>query len=390
MGVQVAQEATLRPDILPWEPGAAEHAGTEDLAAMEGMDRNAVDVNDDASCKSSEESFDGTSDELSERLKRGEQLWQSYLDFINRQTSDTTTEWDLFNDQLQLWLESFNDLCFWPMSLDLCERHSNWLTACPDRLSLAAEAAWQMGYLQLAQDWLRAALLLAPHSPELTSQYHSLQDWVGFCRQFPVGLNNPRDDNHLHLQLLGHQHMRSYLNVYDEQVVDLCCLPDYADASDWHHWLDQQYAEGDQLSFAVMHEHWGMVGVVSLVMHRQVGFFYYWIGADYRGQGLGPQAVNLLLQSAVQTWGLHTCYAKVYDYNGGSRRALEKLGFEELPIRATEPNERELFYRLGESADADIITSEMYWFYERMGCYKAFTRPLPGALFFFPGQGGWH
>ena len=43
---------------------------------------------------------------------------------------------------------------------------------------------------------------------------------------------------------------------------------------------------------------WGFVGSVSLVMHGEVGFFYYWIGRDFQGYGIGPEAVQLLLQAA--------------------------------------------------------------------------------------------
>ena len=45
------------------------------------------------------------------------------------------------------------------------------------------------------------------------------------------------------------------------------------------------------------------------------------------------------------------CYAKVFEHNGESRRLLERLGFEDMEIRARPPDEAEKFYQL-DSSDA--------------------------------------
>ena len=108
-----------------------------------------------------------------------------------------------------------------------------------------------------------------------------------------------------------------------------------------------------------MHEQWGLIGSLNLVLSEGVGAVYYWLGEDFRGYGFMQQALCLLLNEAVDCWGLECCYARVYQHNAASRRLLEKTDFTVLsPIRLQ--SEREvLFYRRGPEMPVASVLREL-------------------------------
>lgn len=54
----------------------------------------------------------------------------------------------------------------------------------------------------------------------------------------------------------------------------------------------------------------------------------YWIGRAFWGQGLVPEAGELLLRHAFLDLGMRAVWCSYYDGNHKSRRVMEKLGFE--------------------------------------------------------------
>ncbi len=124
----------------------------------------------------------------------------------------------------------------------------------------------------------------------------------------------------------------------------------------------------------MLHREWGFIGCVSLAVHRDVGFFYYWLGRDFQGRGYGPRAGALLLSLAQQAYGLRCCYAKVYDHNLRSRRGLEKMGFADLDIRGAGEDCNQVFYRRGPAQARRRIVGELHWLLE---CMDAQVRPAP-------------
>lgn len=287
-----------------------------------------------------------------------------------KNTTDST--WS--DDELVAFFQDCQFYCFWPMTLSIAEEQiSNLSIKC---LELAAYAAFQMGYLSLAETFVRRGLLIEQKNSYLLQLGQDFGAWSGFCHQYKLNQLFSHDESNLFLQLLGQHHLDSFMTIYDSETAELCCLPAFVDSWDWHQWLEDQYGTGDQLTFAVMHPDYGMIGSVSLVLHDKTGFFYYWIGQGFRGHSFGPMAVSLLLEMASSTWGIEKCYAKVFQGNEASRRGLQKLGFNELPIRAAEPFENELYYCLGDTSDMDAVTDDMYDFYQKIKCWKPFTRPL--------------
>lgn len=60
------------------------------------------------------------------------------------------------------------------------------------------------------------------------------------------------------------------------------------------------------------------------VTDREIG---YWIGVDYWGQGLIPEAVQALLQYAFAEQDVETVWCGFFDGNTQSQRVQEKCGF---------------------------------------------------------------
>jgi len=238
--------------------------------------------------------------------------------------------------------------------------------------ALSAQAAFQLGAHDLAEaHWLRRTLS-NPDDIDTANAYAHLQAWLGFLRRSP-----PIECEGVRLEPLGHHHIGDFAWQYtDPRIAELCCLPTFEDDRKWHQWLDTCWGYGDQRLYAVIHPDWGFVGSVSLIQHGDLGFFYYWIGQDFRGIGLGPAAVHALLEDARSHRGMRTCYAKVFADNLPSRRALRRLGFEPLDFRAVPPDEREVFYRCGEDATREVDVADLRRLFRCIGSEIRIAVPM--------------
>lgn len=78
------------------------------------------------------------------------------------------------------------------------------------------------------------------------------------------------------------------------------------------------------------------VGCCSLIpqydVYRINAEIGYWIGEPYWGKGYATEAVRLLIKFAFEELDLLRIYAKIYEYNIGSMKVLEKTGFEKEAI----------------------------------------------------------
>lgn len=53
----------------------------------------------------------------------------------------------------------------------------------------------------------------------------------------------------------------------------------------------------------------------------------YWVGKPYWGRGYAPEAARALLERGFSTLGCAAIWCAHYDFNGQSRRVIEKCGF---------------------------------------------------------------
>jgi RimJ/RimL family protein N-acetyltransferase len=264
----------------------------------------------------------------------------------------------------------------WPLVRRLALRCGD-ARALPDAVeSMRVQALLRLGETDEAIARCRSRMLSHPFDSAVAATHAQLREWASFVES--VGGTIKGDG--LRLEPLGHHHLQDFsLQYADPAIAALCCLPAFRDDRQWHRWLDGCWACGDERLYAVIHAEWGFVGSVSLCTYRDLGFFYYWIGRDYRGARIGPAAVRLLLDDACAHRGLRTCYAKVFADNLPSRRALRRLGFAPLDVRAVPPDEREIFYRRGEDAGREIDVAELRRLFGGIGSRIRIAVPIAHA-----------
>jgi RimJ/RimL family protein N-acetyltransferase len=244
-------------------------------------------------------------------------------------------------------------------------------------LDCLLEACRQLGDGERAFALSVRRQLAQPRESDHAAAHAGLFDWLRWrAAALPVdGAGFGERD--LALEPLAHHHLHPFAWQYhDPDISQLCCLPGFGDAGEWHEWLDNAWARDAQQLYAVQHADWGFIGCVSLVLHGDVGFFYYWLGPDFRGLGFGPRAVALLLDAARAQRGLRCCYAKVFEYNAASRRALDKIGFADLGIRGVGADADQLFYRWGEPAAHGDAVAQLHWLLDRMDSGTRAAAPL--------------
>lgn len=219
-----------------------------------------------------------------------------------------------------------------------------------------AVAFWQLGHLDSAVNLL---IDFMPHY-EQNSPLHQFYQQV----KRDIDANHfivCSDDNpELYICPLEEQHLSSFTWVYqDSQIAKLCNLPEFNSDEQWYQWLDRDQVNPNKHVFAVNHELWGFVGVVAIEVHDGVGFFYYWLGQDFQGGGLGPQAVELMLGIAKEHMGMNCCYAKVFKHNIASQKAMTKMGFEPVPFAIDKPNDDQMYFYLGKSKSKQTWWQEL-------------------------------
>lgn len=114
-----------------------------------------------------------------------------------------------------------------------------------------------------------------------------------------------------------------------------------------HQWMatDGQCNE-KRFVFAVMHRDRGFAGVVGAHVRGEAAHFYFWVGADHQGAGIGRAAARLLFLQ-LESARVAEVYTVVYADNRRSRRALVALGFRRVRVTAVAPGADVLLYRRG-------------------------------------------
>lgn len=249
-------------------------------------------------------------------------------------------------------------LCDWPI-LRRLQDIGAW-TATANEVALAEI---QMGRFDKALSMLESALEKQPFDAGL---HKAKQEISQFVTNVPYQLSDLQNGP-VSLTPLNFNHVADFGWQYgDASIAKLCNLPKFPSAQHWVHWLHLCQQEKERRLFAVMHEEFGFIGSVSLQVFNGIGFFYYWLGADFQGLGLGPKAVDILMSVGRRYLGMECCYAKVFDFNKPSHRAIVKLGFERLPFKAAAPSEAEVFYYQGEEKDIEQHHKELARLLDKM------------------------
>ncbi len=257
-------------------------------------------------------------------------------------------------------------LCDWPLTIYCRESEHDRLVRSPGNslkngdfvnnvVSLAA-AYRQQGLLSSAQQLIESTMLLDYQNPFLEQCLHQLRKELF---DFPYRMED-LSDGVVTLIPLAEQHFDSFFWAYaDPDIAYRCNLPQFESMQHWLNWLHASEQECGKRVFAVIHRDWGFVGSVSLEVFAGIGFFYYWIDHDFQRQGLGPQAVSLLLEIGAIYFALDCCYAKVYDDNIASHKAMKKLGFYQISLTQMAPHDNETLYYLGREKNLSTLFLEL-------------------------------
>lgn len=298
--------------------------------------------------------------------------------FLTKLRQLVFTNQAISEQELSNLVQLTHHLCDWQILIDLDKR---FCIENPADKQLIAYAYWKLGY------WMHACHLLEQlmfKHPSCTQAFH-LYDQLTYQAQVQ---KVPRYFNdaicaELSLEPLTTHHSAEFLWQYwDPEIAQLCCLPELHSEFEWLNWFQEQLGFDDQTLQAIYHSEYGFVGVVSLVMHEQTGFIYYWVGRDFQGRGIGSNAAQLMLQMAVDIFGLTDCYAKVFESNTASQKLLVKLGFERLSVNAAPPFESEALYYLGEQTCEKDKVFALAELFEKMGSSTQVDMPLSWQLEF--------
>ena len=241
-----------------------------------------------------------------------------------------------------------------------------------NKLRLLSRACRQQGLFDQAESCLKQGLLKYQRNKALLEDYKRLQE---LKKNLPQGLITLRSDELILTPLQRHHEKDFFWQYADPTIAELCTLPDFNDEDEenWDEWLMESQRRSSAHLFAVHHIHWGFVGSVNIDVFKGVGFFYYWFGKDFQGQGFGPQAARILLGWSAEYLSLNCCYTKVYQDNIYSQKALVKSGFRPLPLKIAESYEQEAYeeeyiYYQGNNRPDKILLAEINQFFIDMDC----------------------
>ena len=105
--------------------------------------------------------------------------------------------------------------------------------------------------------------------------------------------------------------------------------------ADWY--LDhiaKKKKDGKIFNWAIRHSEDGFIGSVGLLGGVALGnptrdAFGYWLWEKYWGKGIMTNVVESFVEYCLGERGLSRIEATVFEYNKGSKRVLEKAGFEQ-------------------------------------------------------------
>lgn len=153
----------------------------------------------------------------------------------------------------------------------------------------------------------------------------------------------------LAIEPLAPYHAESVLEqLRDREIGVTTGLPRLDTLEAVHDWIATDgRCDGRRMVFAVLHRDRGFTGVVAAHVRDRAAHFYFWVGADHQGAGIGRGAARLLF-AQLECAGVSEVFTVVYADNRRSRRALVSLGFRRVRATVMSPAVDVMLYRRGE------------------------------------------
>lgn len=171
------------------------------------------------------------------------------------------------------------------------------------------------------------------------------------------------------LEPLDNSHAEAFFYQYrDPQIAVMTGLPALNSIEEVRAWIKEQETQTNRTDYSIMHAEFGFVGYINLAISEHASFFCFWTGVDFQGHGIATAAGRLACHYASQN-GVNVMLTSAYSDNARSIRALKKIGFIELQIRALPPDHDRIFFSL--IADKDISVDSAnelrdYYFREKL------------------------
>lgn len=102
------------------------------------------------------------------------------------------------------------------------------------------------------------------------------------------------------------------------------------DASEWLKRLEEEqtrfhYARRIDFAIAIDDEVIGSIAFINIDGHK--GQISYWLGEEFQGKGIMPEALRLVVEFGFSTCGFARIWGYTWENNPASQRVLEKAGF---------------------------------------------------------------
>lgn len=204
-----------------------------------------------------------------------------------------------------------------------------------------------------ASELVQQALQMAPDSPLAAQVAEQVSGRLARRdSQWLVELPVPRLP--VVLEPLDESHADALFHQYrDPQIAVMTGLPALASAEAARAWIAESASEKGKVNYAIMHRDWGFTGLVNLAISGHVSFFCFWIGVDFQGLGLSSAAGRLVCRHAASQ-GVTVMLTSAYKDNHRSIRALKRIGFSELSLRACPPDHDRMFFALIDSRAGEV------------------------------------
>jgi RimJ/RimL family protein N-acetyltransferase len=183
------------------------------------------------------------------------------------------------------------------------------------------------------------------------------------------------------LEPLDQGHADAYWRQYrDPQIAVMTGLPALKTVDEVRNWIVSQDKEPGRVNFAVMHSDWGFVGFINLAVSEHAAFFCFWTGVDFQGSGFATAAGRLACAYAA-TQGVPIMLTSAFKDNHRSIRALDRIGFRKMKIRACPPDQDRIFFSLLDPSTGEIdCDQELVDYYAREKLPMQFEGYVSDAL----------
>jgi RimJ/RimL family protein N-acetyltransferase len=231
-----------------------------------------------------------------------------------------------------------------------------------------ANLAWceaRTGQIRLAEDLVIRALQIAPSNPLALKIQEKIQERLAHRDGYWL-TDLVHDQLPITLEPLDQSHAESYFAQYrDPQIAIMTGLPALNSIDDTRRWIAEQSLGVGRVNFSVMHRDFGFVGFINLAVSAHASFFCFWTGVDFQGLGIATAAGRLACRYAASL-GISVMLTSAYQDNARSIRALERIGFQAMSIRAAMPDQDRLFFSMVDPILGHIdVEKELMDYYTR-------------------------